>query len=224
MKIQALGALFAATVVMGGVSRAEDSAIPGPNSFVRVLHAISNSPKVDVYIDGEKKLNDITFDSITKYLRVPSGYHSFRITSNNPTRVLASGARNFARNHFYTVGVFGQLRNPKLFGADDTAGRVPYGRALLTVYHLAPGAPPVNVTSTVRGTQVVLLARGLRYGRRTSVGVRAVPMTIRVTRTNGGVLKTLTGQAPRAGRKYAAYVIGNVSRNFKVLLDVTASQ
>ena len=224
MKIQTLGVLLASTPLLSGVCHAKDSRIPGPNSFVRVLHAISNSPKVDVYLDGKKKLNDISFDSLSKYLRIASGYHSFRITSNNPTRTLVSGARNFAPNHFYTVGVYGRLRQPKLFGADDTASAVPYGKALLTVYHLAPGAPPMNVTGTIRGTDVVLLARGLRYGNRTVVPVRAIPMTIRFTRANGGVLKTLTGQSPRAGRKYAAYAIGNVSRNFKVLLDVTASQ
>ncbi|RYG58160.1 DUF4397 domain-containing protein, partial [bacterium] len=220
MKITSLLALGAATLLMGGVSRAEDPNIRGSNSFVRVLHAISNSAKVDIYLDGKKKLNDIEFDSISKYLRIPSGYHSFRITSNNPTRTLVSGARNFGRNHFYTVGVYGRLNNPKLFAADDTAGSVPYNRALMTVYHLSPGAPAVNVTGTINGTRVVTLARGLSYGRRTSFPVTAVPMTIRVTRTNQpvnrGVLKTITGVSPRAGRKYAAYVIGNVSRNFTV--------
>lgn len=220
MKIQTLGVLLAATPMLCSVCHADNS----PKSFVRVLHAISNSPKVDVYLDGQKKLNDVTFDSISKYLRIPSGYHSFRITSNNPTRTLVSGARNFAPNHFYTVGVFGRLRSPKLFAADDTLGRVPTGRAMLTVYHLAPGAPPMNMTGTIRGTRVVTFLRGLSYSRRTSVALPNVPMTLRFTRANGDVLKTVLGVSPRAGSKYAAYVIGNVSRNFKVLLDPTATQ
>lgn len=224
MKTSLLAALVALSLSVGSVAHAKDSNADQPSSFIRVLHAISNSPKVDIFIDGQKKLNDIEFDSISKYLRVSAGYHSFRITSNNPTRTLISGARNFSNNHFYTVGVYGRLRSPKLFAADDTAGNAPYGRALLTVYHLAPGAPAVNVTGTIRGNDVVTLGRGIRYGRRAALPVRAVPMTIRVTRANGGVLKTITGVSPRAGRKYAAYIIGNVSRNFKVLLDVTASQ
>ncbi len=223
MKIQTLLACAITTLLLCGASHAQ-SKIPGPNSFIRVLHAISNSPKVDVFVDGQKRLNDVTFDSLSKYFRVSSGTHSFRITSNNPTRILVSGTRNFAPNHFYTVGVYGRLRSPKLFAADDTLGRVPAGRALLSVYHLAPGAPPMNMTSTIRGTRVVTFLRGLSYGRRTSVALPNVPMTIRFTRTNGGVLKTVTGFSPRAGRKYAAYVIGNVSRNFKVLLDDTATQ
>ncbi|BCM92522.1 hypothetical protein IAD21_04404 [Abditibacteriota bacterium] len=224
MKIAPFLALVAATLFVGGTSRADDPKIAGPNSFVRILHAISNSPKVDIYLDGKKKLNDIEFDTLSKYLRIPSGYHSFRITSNNPTRTLVSGSRNFGRDHFYTVGVFGRLNAPQVFAADDTAGRVPYNRALLTVYHLSPGAPAVNITGTIRGTEVLTFARGLRYDRRTVLSVPAVPMTIRVTRANGGVLKTITGVSPRAGRKYAAYIIGNVSRNFKVLLDITGSQ
>ncbi|RYX82248.1 DUF4397 domain-containing protein [bacterium] len=228
MKIATLLALVAAMLFAGGTSRAADPNIAGGNSFVRVLHAISNSPKVDVYLDGKKKLNDIEFDTLSKYLRIPSGYHSFRITSNNPTRTLASGSRNFSRNHFYTVGVFGMLNSPKLFAADDTAGQVPYNRAMLTVYHLAPGAPAVGVTGTIRGTEVLTFTRSLTYGRRAVLGIPALPMTVRVVRSNmpvnRGVLKTITGVSPRAGRKYAAYVIGNVSRNFKVLLDVTGSQ
>ncbi len=225
MKLASLVALVAVTLFLGGTSHAKSS---GPNSFVRVLHAISNGPKVDIYLDGKKKVNDIEFDSISKYLRIPSGYHSFRITSNNPTRTLISGARTFSTNHFYTVGVFGRLASPKLFAADDTAGSVPYNRALLTVYHLSPGAPAVNVTGTIGGTRVITLARNLSYNHRTAFSVPAVPMTIRVVRPNKpvnvGILKTVTGVSPRAGRKYAAYIIGNVSRNFKVLLDVTASQ
>lgn len=225
MKIASLLALVAATLFVGGTSQAKER---GPSAFVRVLHAISNGPKVDVFVDGKKILNDNTFDALSKYIRIPSGYHTFRIASNNPTRVLVSGSRTFTRDHFYTVGVFGRLNSPRLFAADDTATRVPNNRALLSVYHLAPGAPAVNVTGTINGTRVITLGRNLSYNRHTALAIPAVPMTIRITRTNRpvnvGVLKTVTGFKPRAGLKYTAYVIGNVSRNFKVLLDSSATQ
>ena len=225
MKIASILALVGATLFVGSTSHAKER---GPSAFVRVLHAISNGPKVDVFVDGKKILNDNTFDALSAYYRIPSGYHTFRITSNNPTRVLVSGSRNFGTNHFYTVGVFGRLNKPQLFAADDTAPRVPYNRALLSVYHLSPGAPAVNVTGTINGTRVVTLARDLTYNRRGVLAIPAVPMTIRITRTkqpvNIGVLKTVTGFKPKAGLKYTAYVIGNVSRNFTVLLNKAATQ
>jgi hypothetical protein len=45
----------------GATARADDPNIQGPSAVVRVLHAVADGPKVDVYIDGVKKLNDYEF-------------------------------------------------------------------------------------------------------------------------------------------------------------------
>lgn len=204
-------------------SWAKDPKIAGPVSFVRVLNAVDGGPKVDFYIDGQRKLNDFKLGGISAYLRLPAGRHTFTVRSNNPSRVLVSGARTFGSNQFVTVGAYGSSRRPRLLAFNDSSGPVAFGKARLTAFHLSPGTPAVDVIGTTGTGRTYRLFSRLRYGQIRAAYVPAVPMTIRL-RSNGVTLKTLEGIEPRAGRKYAAYAIGRAGRDFQVLLDVTASQ
>ena len=207
-------------------ARADDPKIAGPNSFLRVLHAVPLGPKVDVFIDGTKRLNDVEFGSISKYLRLSSGYHSFRITSNNPSRTLFAGSRSLQRGDFYVLSAYGSPFRPRLVLSNESQGRMAYGRARLTAYHLAPGAAPVDVVAYTSTGRAIRIFSRLRFGQSRAAFVPAVPMTIQV-RSNGRILKTITGVTPHAGRRYAAFAIGRVFQEpdtFIVLLDVSASQ
>jgi hypothetical protein len=204
-------------------ARADDPKSAAPSSFVRVLHGLSLGQKFDVYIDGQKKLNDIEFSATTKYLRVPAGSRSFRIATNEPARTLISTRRTLNRNNFYTLGLYGTPSRMRVLLANDSSGTPARGLAHLAVYHLSPGLQPFDVVAYVRGGHIIPLIRNVRYGQVKRASSPASPMTIRLMR-RGRIIKTLTGVEPRAGRKYAAYGIGRPSRNFRLLLDVTASQ
>ncbi len=208
---------------MTQTARAEDPKIAGPNSFLRVLHAVPGGPKVDVFIDGQKKLNDVTFGSMSKYLRLSSGYHVFSVKSNNPSRTLVQGARNLRADDFYTLGAYASHSRTRLFALDDSLGSVPSSQARITFAHLSPGAPPVDVVATTKTGRSYLLLRKLGYGHMRAANVPAVPMTITL-RYRGGILKTVPNVEPRAGRKYSAYAIGRIGQNFQVLLEPSASQ
>jgi hypothetical protein len=224
-----VGHAFGVALALGATAstcspaRADDPNIAGPTSFVRVLHAVAYGPKVDVYIDGQKKLNDVEFGAISKYLRVRAGYHTFRIMTNNPARTILSSARTLRRGDFYTLSAWGNGRRPRLLAFNDSGGSVAYNRARLTAFHLAPGLAPVDVIATTQTGRTYRLFRGLRYGQIRASYVPAVPMTIRFTR-GGRTIKTITGVEPRAGRKYAAYAMGVPGQTFRVNLDVTGSQ
>ncbi|PQV64691.1 protein of unknown function (DUF4397) [Abditibacterium utsteinense] len=195
------------------------------DSFVRVLHGLSLASKVDVYLDGKKTFNDLEFGGLTKYLRVPAGQHSFRVQSNNPSRTLLSVTRSFRAYDFQTLGIYGTVNRPRVLNANDSAGTPAYGRAQLTAYHLSPGLPAFDVVAYVPGGDILPLIRNVRYGQTRRANIPAFPMTIRIVRRGTtSILKTMTGADPRAGRKYALYAIGRPARNFKTLLDVTASQ
>ncbi len=204
------------------------AALPSPaaqaqDSFVRVLHGLSLASKVDVFLDGKKTFNDLEFGGLTPYLRVPAGRHSFRVQSNNPSRTLLSVTRSFRAYDFSTLGIYGVASRPRVFNSNDSLGTPAYGRAQLTAYHLSPGMPAFDVVAYVPGGDILMLIRNVKYGQTRRANIPAFPMTIRLVR-RGAILKTLTGADPRAGRKYALYAIGRPSRNFKALLDVTASQ
>jgi hypothetical protein len=193
------------------------------DSFVRVLHALTTGPKVDVFIDGDKKLNDVTFGSVTTYMRLPSGRHTIRIEGNNPSRVLINRSVSLRPGDFYTLAPYGTMKWRRLGAFNDSAGTVPAGRALVTFYHLAPGAQAFDARVTTEAGGTYIVARKVRYGIPRPAAVPAVPLSVRLL-SRGRTLKTLTGNAPRAGRKYAFYAIGRPERNFRVMMDVVGSQ
>ncbi|HEX8463994.1 MAG TPA: DUF4397 domain-containing protein [Abditibacterium sp.] len=191
--------------------------------FVRVLHGLSLVSKVDVFIDGKKTFNDLEFSGLTPYVRVPAGRHTLQVKSNNPSRTLVSTTLNTGTYRFATFGFYGTPGRIRLLKANDSAGTPAPERAQLTAYHLSPGTPAFDVVAYVQGGEILPLIRNVRYGQTRRVNIPAFPMTVRLVR-RGAILKTLTGADPRAGRKYALYAIGRPSRNFRALLDVTASQ
>lgn len=200
----------------GTPARAQDS-------FVRILHGLALTGKIDISIDGEKRFNDFEFGGLSRYLRLDNGPHSILIQTNNPTRTVLSIERRFKPYDFHTLGIYGTPRALRVLDADDSNGNPAFDRAQLTAYNLSPGSAPFDVVTFLPGGPTLTLLRNVRYGHPQRANIPAFSMTVRLVR-RGRILKTLKGASPRAGRKYALYAIGRESRNFKALLDVTASQ
>lgn len=220
-----LGAL-SLTLGFSGPAQAKDKPIPN-SSYVRILHAIPGAPKVDVYVDGKKTLNDITFGGLSKYLRMPAGTHRFSIIANPTGRVLATGYRVLLRNRFHTAAAVGTKGRPVLKVHNETLGRRVPTRAHVFVFHYAPGAPAVDVVALLPGARVLPLVRRLRYGQTRAVLVPPGPTTIQL-RSGRRVIYTLPPGELQGGRRYSAFAIGRVDRTgpqaFRVLLDVSSSQ
>ena len=222
-KILLSAALSAAIVGTAGTSaRADDPKIAGPDAFVRVLHAIPDGPKADAFIDGKRTLNDRLFGGISKYLRVRAGYHGFALRSNEPARTIVSGTSTLRRGDFYTLIAYGTPARPRFRLFNDSAGEVRFGQSRLTLFHLSPGTPAVQVVAFSKNGSILRLGR-IKYGQVKAVTVPAAPMTIQL-RHGDAIVKSIPGIHPRAGRKYAAYVMGRPGEDFLVNLDVTASQ
>jgi hypothetical protein len=71
-----LAAVLGLIVVASAPAQARDRPSQFPNSsYIRFLQSLPNAPKVDIYINGRKLVNDLTFGSTTKYIRVGAGRH-----------------------------------------------------------------------------------------------------------------------------------------------------
>ncbi len=193
------------------------------DSFLRIVQGLSGVSKVDVTIDGQKRLNDLELGGVSDYLRLDGGPHSIVIRSNNPTQTLLSVTRRFRAGDFHSLAIYGAPARPRALVSNDSSGTPAYNRAQLTAYNLSPGTPPFDVVTYLPGGRVVTLLKNVRYGQARRASILAQPYTVRLVR-NGAILKTIKGAAPRAGRKYALYAVGRPGRNFKVWLDVAASQ
>lgn len=79
--------LFGALALLISLSLIPASyAAPAP-ALVRVVHAISNAPGVDVYVDGAipAGLTNVTFTGVSPYLQVPAGSRTIAIRANPST-------------------------------------------------------------------------------------------------------------------------------------------
>lgn len=204
-------------------ARADDPKIQGPTAFLRALHGISGGDKMDLYIDGEKKLNDIEFAHVTKYLRLKSGYHTFRFVNNRNNRTVWIGKRLLRTGDFYTLGAYGTRYNAKPFLADDSSGNPGRMQSRLTLYQFSPGLEPVEVFGHTKTGRTFRFYRSVRYGQIKPANAKLVPMELRIL-SGGKVIKTERNFAPQAGRHYAAYVLGEKGKNFTFMVDKAGSQ
>lgn len=225
----ALGAVagVAAGMAMApSAARADEPRIEGA-TFVRLLHGVSgqsgSAPKVDLFVDGEKKLNDVEFGTLSKYLRLPSGRHTVSMWTNSPARLLLSGERLFGQGAFSTLGAYGTPQRARLLTVEDSRGPALVRQARLAVFNLSPGSPALEILASSKSGGTYILARRVRYGRTASSSVDAEPTTLRV-RMAGRTLQSINTFEPRGGERYSAYVIGRAGENLRVVIGTSASQ
>ena len=210
----------------GRAARADEPKVEGA-TFMRLLHGVSgqsgSAPKVDLFVDGEKKLNDVEFGTLSKYLRLPSGRHTVSVWTNSPARLLLSGERVFGRGDFSTLGAYGTPQRARLLAIKDSRGPELVRQARLAVFNLSPGSPALEILASSKSGGTYVLARRVRYGRSASAPVEAEPTTLRV-RVAGRTLQSINTFEPRGGERYSAYVIGRVGENLRVVIGASASQ
>lgn len=123
---------------------------------VRIVHAVPNAPAVDVAVDGETVLENVTFGAASDYLSVDAGLRQVAVTAANDSEAVYYDETLPIQPGTYTVAVAGEV-------GDDAA--VPFtpvilldegtepdaDEALVRLAHLAPDAPAVDVTVAETG-------------------------------------------------------------------------
>lgn len=146
--IGSIGTLAAATAVTSGTALAADE---GETAGLRVAHASPDAPAVDVFVDGERAIEGLSFRSVTEYAELPAGDRTVEVTvAGTETAVfgpttLSLGAEDYtavARGEVssddtgFTVDVFEDTNGANI-GDDEVRVRA---------IHASPDAPPVDVT------------------------------------------------------------------------------
>ncbi len=123
----------------------------GGSLGLRLAHLAPDAPAVDVYLDGERVVSDLSFQSVTGYLPVPAGEHTVRVTpaGDSSTTVLEETVTLTDDAPRYTVAVAGQLADgsvrPLLLS--DAASNKDPSTAQVRVVHASPDAPNVTVSA-----------------------------------------------------------------------------
>ncbi|MFN7252832.1 MAG: DUF4397 domain-containing protein [Anaerobacillus sp.] len=180
----------------------------GAPAKVRVLHASPGAPAVDIYINGNKTFENVTYYQISPYLEVPAGSYRVEVypTGQKNTPVLTENVE-VRSGRSYTVAAAGRLADIRLIAVMDTRKMVP-NKAKVRFWHLSPNAPAVDIA--VQGGDV--LFSNVSFGRAADyleVDPGRVTLEVRVAGTDNVVL-TLRDINLKANEAYSITAFGLV--------------
>ncbi|MBX0287525.1 DUF4397 domain-containing protein [Halomicroarcula sp. F28] len=194
----------------------EDGETSG-TAMVRVSHMSPDAPNVDVYVDGSAVLEDVPFGTTSGYLEVGAGDHDVEITAaGQPDTVVYDDTITVAADTSYTIAAAGEISDgadeafSPLILEDDTSDPGS-DTARLTLAHVSPDAPAVDVTAAGEDT---VLFDGVAYSQSGSVEVPAGDYTVQVrgdTDSNDGDVVAEFDVSLAGGEVYTAFASGYLS-------------
>lgn len=206
---------------VGGSALVGRAAAPDP--LLRIVHASSDAPAIDVYVNGQRVTTAPAFAAVTPYTVVPAGAAS--------VQVLAAGAgpggQTFLSTNLdllpgeaYTIVAADRAVRMAPVILTDTRAQAADGQAHVRLVHVSPDAPPVADVAVVGGP---VIARNLPFKGATgylTVAPGSYAFEIRPAGTTQALATTPT-LTLEADRSYSAFVMGQLGDNtFRAVITV----
>lgn len=176
---------------------------------VRVAHLAPDAPNVDVYVDDEAVLEDVSFSTISDYLELEPGSHDVRITEAGAEEAIYDESLE-VEAAYYTVAALGEISGEnqpfsvEVFEDDlSDPGEMVRIRGL----HAAPDAPAVDVVGADSGDP---LFEDLAFGETQTSEAPAGEYTFEILpagEEDADPLATFDATV-EAGTVYSAFVVG----------------
>ncbi|MCM3737452.1 DUF4397 domain-containing protein [Bacillus cytotoxicus] len=113
-------------------------------SYVRILHASPDSSAIDIVINGQKVVKNISFKQYSPYLSLIQGQYRVDIVPAGEETPIFSALAPVIGNHAYTLAAAGNIEKLQLLYLTDNTP-LPFGQAKIRFVHLSPDAPQVDV-------------------------------------------------------------------------------
>jgi len=207
-----VGAILAAALVLAFAVPA--SAHGGGTAKVRAFHNSPDTPAVDIYVNGARTLSEVTYGTLSDYLRVPQGtYHvQVKVAPSTAADPAALEADVRLGQRPVTIAAIGSLTGDggplqlKVLRDRDTVSR---HLARLRVAHTSPDAPAVDVQARLLGRWVPIV-RGLEFGQATGyLLLPAWSYRLRIVAAGTDtVVKDLGRVRLRGSTSYTAWAVG----------------
>ncbi|OIJ17289.1 hypothetical protein BKP37_01940 [Anaerobacillus alkalilacustris] len=173
---------------------------------VRVLHASPDAPAVDVYVNGEKTFDNMTYYQISPYLEIPAGSYEVEIyPAGQTTNPVLSQTIEVGADQNYTVAASDRLNNIQLVPVVDTTD-IPRNKSKVRFLHISPNTPAVDIA--VQDGDI--LFENISFGNASDyieVDPGRVTLEVRKAGTNEVIL-TLRNTNLRANEAYTITAIG----------------
>ena len=180
-------------------------------SYIRVLHAVPDAPKVDVYADDQLIAKGLAFGEYTDYISVPEGNYEIAVyaagTKSNP---VLKNMLMIRPDTIQTIAAVGTLNTIGLLAIPDKMTVNEPGKSLVRFSHLSPNAPAVDITLP-DGT---ILFRNVSFKQLTNyLAVNPMTYTLQVRPAGTStVVLTVPNVNLQPGMVYTIYAIGLAGR------------
>ncbi len=197
---------------------------------VRVVHASSDAPGVDILVDGNVAFQNLRFKDYTNYTAVPAGMRMLSINVAGTSTTALSLPFTLTSGVSYTFYAFGKLSNSSLtiIGTGDDTEAPAVGSVKVRVVHGASTAPTVDifVTEPFAALPSTPLLSGVPYttashyltvpaadyqARVTVAGTKTVAIDSRRLRLMSGTVRTIVAIDPVAGGSFDLLVLNDVN-------------
>jgi len=176
-------------------------------SYLRVLHASPDAPRVDVYANGKLIARNLRYREFTQYLSlIPGQYNITAYPARTTTNPVIKTSVTLRPNSIYTAAAIGRLSNIELYAIGEPRIQIPANKANIRFVHLSPNAPAVDIT-TPEGK--VIFANISYKGITNYIPVAPGKLSIqaRVAGTDNVVL-TVPNIMLKPQRNYSVYAVG----------------
>jgi hypothetical protein len=154
-------ALGAAALISAGAAtagaRPADDATPA-TGWVRFGHFAPAQAPVDLYVDGNQVADGVAFKTVSGYLNLPAGTHTFAVKPAGDTgsAYLLSAEAGVQANNAETIAAVTTRDGLAVTVYDDALATPPPGKSLVRFIHSAPDIAAVDIA--IEGGPVVASA------------------------------------------------------------------
>lgn len=118
-----------------------------PKSYIRLLHASPDAPAVDVYLNDELVVENLSYRDFTPYWPVdPGSYTALVYPAGTTMNSVFSGQLTIPEEPtILTIAAINPVSSLDLYPIEDPVESLPSGQVGVRFVHLSPNAPNVDL-------------------------------------------------------------------------------
>lgn len=216
-------AIAAVALVVAGCNDSNNTSTT-PTTHLRVIHASSDAPNVDVLVNGMTELTNVPYKAASDFLTIPAGTTTLNVDPTGTSNSVFNASIPLLANQQYSAIAVG-LASASAAAAEqiqgllvDDPGNAPAaGNVKVRVVHGAPGVPTVDIYVTAPGAALPAAPAiaGLAY---TAIAPASGTKALEVAGGNYQIRATVSGDQSKA----IVFDSGSVSLPANADLLVTA--
>jgi hypothetical protein len=138
------GIVFLAGLLVFGLGCGDSSK---GTAELRVVHASPDAPNVDVYLNNNKILTDVPYETASTYLPETPGSANVQVDPTGTTTAVINVNETLVASQYYTAFAIGPVSSISLLVTQDDNTPPPSGQVEVRIVHGSPSAVDVYVTA-----------------------------------------------------------------------------